>query len=143
MQYGIAQPRDEVDDVFELSDLIEKPGVDEAPSNLAVAARYVLHPAIFDYLEKTPPGKGNEIQLTDAVRQLIRDGGKVLGVRLPPEEPRFDIGNFESYFLAFTEFALGDPQYGPILQRRLAELLGAEGRGKKKEGRGQRTEGRR
>ena len=61
-------PADGIDDVFELDDLIEKPSVDEAPSNLAVAARYVFSPAIFDYLEKTPRGKGNEIQLTDADR---------------------------------------------------------------------------
>ncbi len=127
VHYGIAQPRGEVDDVFELSDLIEKPGVDEAPSCLAVAARYVFCPAIFDHLEKTPPGKGDEIQLTDAIRLLLRDGGKVIGVRLPADEPRFDIGNFESYFLAFAEFAMADPQYGPALQWRMAELLGKQG----------------
>ena len=50
--------------------------------------------------------------MTDAIRKLIRSGGKVLGVRLPRGEERFDIGNFESYFLAFVEFALADPQYG-------------------------------
>ena len=56
---------------------------------------------------------------------LIRDGGRVLGVRLPGER-RFDIGNFESYFRAFAEFALADPQYGPALRKQLAELLGRE-----------------
>ncbi|NQU22398.1 MAG: UTP--glucose-1-phosphate uridylyltransferase [Candidatus Nealsonbacteria bacterium] len=123
VHYGIAQPRGQIDDVFELDDLIEKPTVDEAPSNLAVAARYVFSPAIFDCLEKTPRGKGNEIQLTDAVRMLIREGRQVLGVRLMPHEQRFDIGNFESYFLAFAEFAMADEQYGPSLQRRMGELL--------------------
>ena len=114
--YGIAKPRGQVGAVFELDDLVEKPEVAEAPSNLAVAARYVFSPAIFDYLEKTVPGKGNEIQLTDAIRDLIRGGGKVLGVALPPGEKRFDIGNFESYFRAFVEFALADPVYGPALR---------------------------
>ena len=95
----------------------------EAPSNLAVAARYVFSPAIFDCLAKTAPGKGDEIQLTDAIRHLIRDGGKVLGVRLPHPEHRFDIGNFESYFRAFVEFALADPQYGPALREQLQELI--------------------
>jgi len=123
VRYGIARPRGRIDDVFELDDLIEKPAVAEAPSNLAVAARYVFSPAIFDCLEKTPPGKDGEIQLTDAVRLLIRSGRKVLGVRLTLEEPRFDIGNFESYFAAFAEFALADPQYGPGLRSRLEELL--------------------
>jgi len=123
VRYGIARPRGEINEVFELEDLVEKPAVAEAPSNLAVAARYVFSPAIFDYLEKTPPGKGGEIQLTDAIRLLIRSGRKVLGIRLTLEEPRFDIGNFESYFAAFAEFALADPQYGPALRSRLEALL--------------------
>jgi UTP--glucose-1-phosphate uridylyltransferase len=123
VNYGIAEPRGAVDDVFELRDMIEKPSVAEAPSNLAVAARYVFSAAIFDYLKKTPRGKGNEIQLTDAIRMMIADGRKVLGVRLPPEERRFDIGTFESYFSTFTEFALADPQYGPALRTHLKELL--------------------
>jgi UTP--glucose-1-phosphate uridylyltransferase len=121
-QYGIARPRGEIGDFFELDDLVEKPEVTEAPSNLAVAARYVLSPAIFDYLEKTPPGKGDEIQLTDAIRMLIRDGAKVLGVALAAGQRRFDIGNFESYFAAFTEFALADPHYGPALRSYVANL---------------------
>ncbi|MHC4177689.1 MAG: sugar phosphate nucleotidyltransferase, partial [Planctomycetota bacterium] len=78
---------------------------------------------IFDCLEKTPPGKGGEIQLTDAIRMLIQSGRRVLGVRLALDEPRFDIGNFESYFSSFAEFVLGDPQYGPALRTRLKELL--------------------
>ena len=131
VHYGIAKPRagtavpsHGAGEVFELDDLIEKPAVDEAPSNLAVAARYVFSPLIFDCLEKTPPGKGGEIQLTDAIRMLIQDGRKVLGVRLPPEQRRFDIGNFESYFAAFTEFALADPQYGERFKQHLKGLLG-------------------
>jgi len=123
VHYGIAKPRDGLGDVFELDDLVEKPGVEEAPSKLAVASRYVFSPAIFDCLEKTPPGKADEIQLTDAIRMLIRQGRKVLGVRLMADERRFDIGNFESYFLAFAEFALADPQYGPTLRKHMAGLL--------------------
>ena len=123
VHYGIAEPRGAVDDVFELKDMVEKPSVAEAPSNLAVAARYVFSAAIFDYLEKTPRGKGNEIQLTDAIRMMIADGRKVLGVRLAPGERRFDIGNFDSYFSTFVEFALADPQYGPALRTHLRKLL--------------------
>lgn len=125
IHYGIAKPRRNDMEVFELDDLVEKPEVDEAPSNLAVAARYVFSPAIFDHLKRTPPGKGDEIQLTDAVRMLIREGGKVLGVSLPESEKRFDIGNFESYFEAFAEFALSDPLYGAGLRDRLMRLLKA------------------
>lgn len=124
--YGIAKPRDGAADVFELDDLVEKPEVSDAPSNLAVAARYVFNPIIFDYLANTSPGKDNEIQLTDAIRTLMRNGGKVLGVRLAADQRRFDIGNFESYFEAFAEFALADPQYGPILRAYTIKLLQGE-----------------
>ena len=123
VQYGIAKPRGAARPVFELEDLIEKPEVAEAPSNLAVAARYVLSPDIFDYLEKTGPGKGNEIQLTDAIRKMLQDGAKGLGVCLSGDERRFDIGNFESYFEAFAEFAVADPLYGPALRAVVGRLL--------------------
>jgi UTP--glucose-1-phosphate uridylyltransferase len=123
VNYGIAKPRQVDRPVFELTDLIEKPSVAEAPSNWAVAARYVFGPGIFGLLAETPPGKGGEIQLTDAIRALIKKGGKVLGVRLYPGERRFDIGNFESYFQAFCEFALADPRYGPGLRDHVKKLL--------------------
>jgi UTP--glucose-1-phosphate uridylyltransferase len=121
--YGIARPKEEAGDVFELADLIEKPRRDEAPSRLAIAARYVLSPAIFDVLAQTRPGKAGEIQLTDAIRQMIRTGGRVYGVRLGEGERRFDIGNFDSYFRAFVELALADPKHGASLREFLAGLL--------------------
>jgi len=99
MYYGVAAPVS-AGDVFELADVVEKPSADEAPSNLAIAARYVLSPAVFDALEETQPGKGGEIQLTDALRALIRQGGKAYGVRLTGGERRYDIGNFDAYFQA-------------------------------------------
>ena len=123
LRYGIAKPRGEASDVFELQDLIEKPAVSEAPSNLAVAARYVFRPEIFEHLEQTDPGKGGEIQLTDAIRRFLRAGGKGIGIRLAAGERRFDIGNFESYFQAFTEFALSDAEHGPSLRQFVRKLL--------------------
>jgi UTP--glucose-1-phosphate uridylyltransferase len=129
VQYGIARPRQPEAAVFELADIIEKPSVAEAPSNLAVAARYVFGPGIFELLAKTAPGKGGEIQLTDAIRALIKSGGKVLGLRLAEGERRFDIGNFESYFQAFCEFALADPRYGAGLRLYVRQLVDrSEGR---------------
>lgn len=122
-QYGIARPKGDAGAVFPLADIVEKPAVEEAPSTLAVAARYVFRPTIFDHLARTTPGKGGEIQLTDAIRAMIRGGGKVLGVRLPPGEVRYDIGNFESYYAAFVEFALADPKYGPRLREHLMTFL--------------------
>jgi len=121
-RYGIAKPKTD-DELFEIEDLVEKPSTREAPSNLAIAARYVLSPAIFDALALTRRGQGGEIQLTDAIRAVIRNGGRAYGVRLRPDERRYDIGNFESYFEAFVAFALADPQYGPALRRHLLEVL--------------------
>lgn len=125
-RYGIAQPRGPVGEVFELQSLVEKPSVEEAPSNLAVAARYVFSPAIFDKLAETRPGKGDEIQLTDAIQMLLNSGGKGVGVRLREHEARFDIGNFGSYFRAFFEFALADPQYGESLMSFLKSQFEAD-----------------
>jgi UTP--glucose-1-phosphate uridylyltransferase len=121
-RYGIAAPRQN-GEIFELEDVVEKPSVDTAPSNLAIAARYVFSPIIFSALEQTSFGAGNEIQLTDAIRRLIREGHKVYGVLLQPDEQRFDIGNFDSYFRAFLTFALTDEKYGANLREYLGELL--------------------
>jgi UTP--glucose-1-phosphate uridylyltransferase len=121
-QYGIARPASG-DEVFELLGIIEKPAPDEAPSNLAVAARYIFTPKIFGALERTEPGKGGEIQLTDAIKLLIEEGERVYGVRLQGER-RYDIGNFESYFQAFVEFALADEKYGASLREYIRSLNG-------------------
>ncbi|MGL4593363.1 MAG: UTP--glucose-1-phosphate uridylyltransferase [Thermoguttaceae bacterium] len=111
VNYGIAEEKksgtqnaDFKEDYFELADLIEKPSIDEAPSRLAVAARYVFSPEIFGYISRTPVGFGNALQLTDAVQMMIRDGKKFLGVRIPETEKRYDIGNFDSYFRAVNDF---------------------------------------
>jgi UTP--glucose-1-phosphate uridylyltransferase len=122
-RYGIAKPKGHVDGVFELDELIEKPTVEEAPSNLAVAARYIFSPAIFEKLRETPPGKGDEIQLTDAIQLVLKEGGKGIGVRLRASERRFDIGNYGSYFRAFVEFALADPQYGDGLREFIQSVM--------------------
>ena len=120
--YGIVRPVGK-GNVFPISDLIEKPSREEAPSNLAIAARYVFSPSIHEALASTPPDSQGEIQLTDAVRLLLKSGEKVVGVRLPPGEQRYDIGNFESYFEAFLDFALSDPQLGPQLRDRMLERV--------------------
>jgi UTP--glucose-1-phosphate uridylyltransferase len=122
-RYGIARPESDPADIFPVRDVIEKPDIDEAPSNLAIAARYVFAPSIFSALHRTAPGKGGEIQLTDAVRLLLQEGGRVYGVRLQPQEPRYDIGSFDSYFQSFMEFALADPKYGRALQQHLEKYL--------------------
>ena len=103
-------------------DVVEKPAIEDAPSRLAIAARYVFAPKIFQMLHKVEPGKDGEIQLTDAIRAVIKEGGKVYGVRLDKQEKRYDIGNFASYFKAFVDFALADEIYGGSLQEYLEQL---------------------
>ena len=120
--YGVARPRDD-SAVFKLEDVIEKPSVAEAPSNLVIAARYVFAPGIFEALGQIQPGSGGEYQLTDAIRLIIQGGGNVYGVRLRADEHRYDVGNFESYFQAFVEFALADEKCGDKLRAYLKNIL--------------------
>ncbi|MEZ4614599.1 MAG: UTP--glucose-1-phosphate uridylyltransferase [Caldilineaceae bacterium] len=126
-RYGVAKPKEPGShrngDFFAIADLIEKPDVEEAPSNLAIAARYVFAPAIFDALGRIKAGKGGEIQLTDAVRLLLHEGHKVYGISLGPNEERYDIGNFESYFRAFVDFALADERYGESVRKHLEDVV--------------------
>ncbi len=127
--YGIVKPASnendsEDDGVFDITDLIEKPSQQEAPSNLAIAGRYVFAPALFDAIKRTGFDHRGEIQLTNAIRLMLQKGMKIVGVKLPDDEKRYDIGNFESYFETFVEFALTDPVYGEKLRQHVKELLG-------------------
>jgi len=122
-KYGIAKPREGLEDIFWIEDLIEKPSIDEAPSNLAVAARYIFSPQIFDFIDRTPPGKGDEIQITDSIRLMLQSGYPILGVRLAEGERRYDIGNFKSYYEAFFDFSLSDPELGETFRRYVLERL--------------------
>jgi UTP--glucose-1-phosphate uridylyltransferase len=123
--YGVIDPAPEGEDdgVLRVVNLIEKPAAAEAPSNLAIAGRYVFSPLIFDLIRQVAPDKRGEIQLTNAIQRLCEEGRRVLAVKLPPGEKRYDIGNFPSYFETFVEFALADPAYGPGLRLKLEELL--------------------
>jgi len=123
-RYGIIAPEgNEKEGVTRIKDLIEKPSSSNAPSNLAVAARYIMPPEIFDALDRTSPGKGGEIQLTDAIRLLLRDGISGYSVELTENEKRYDIGNFASYYEAFVDFALRDDKYGYQLRQYIVNKL--------------------
>jgi UTP--glucose-1-phosphate uridylyltransferase len=121
--YGVVKPASDAD-VFEVLDLIEKPAISEAPSNWAIAGRYVFSPSLFDAIRRTGLDHRGEIQLTNAIRLMLGEGQKVVAVRLPAHEKRYDIGNFESYFETFVEFALTDPVYGEKLRQHARGLLG-------------------
>jgi UTP--glucose-1-phosphate uridylyltransferase len=101
----------------EMTGIVEKPSVASAPSTLAVAARYVFSAALFDALRRTLPDERGEIQLTDAIRLLIQKGERVYAWPLSAEERRYDVGNFESYFRTFIDFALADERYGYLVRK--------------------------
>jgi len=122
--YGIVQPEGSVDDAFRVVNLVEKPRPEDAPSNCAIAGRYVFSPLIFDMIRRVEPDKRGEIQLTNAIQLLCDEGRRVMAVRLQPDERRYDIGNFPSYFETFVEFALADPLYGAVFRKTLERLLG-------------------
>ncbi len=98
-----------------VSDIVEKPPPDTAPTNLAVAARYVFSAAIFETLARIPPDRHGEVQLTDAIKLLIQTGQPVYAWLLQPGQRRYDVGNFEGYFRAFIDFALADERYGHLI----------------------------
>ena len=100
-----------------MTDIVEKPPRGTAQTTLAVAARYVFNPAIFEALKRTLPDRGGEIQLSDAIKLLIQKGEPVYAWTLSPDEPRYDVGNFESYFRAFIDFALADERYGYLARK--------------------------
>jgi len=106
-----------------MDDIVEKPSIDAAPSCLAVAARYVFSPRIFDAILATQPGLGGELWLTDAIRVLLEWGEPVRCVPLRPDEKRYDIGNPQTYFRAFADFALSDPEHGADFARYLQQKL--------------------
>ncbi len=114
--YGIIRGEEVAERVYRITELVEKPPTDRAPSNLAVIGRYILPPEIFPILERTPPGRGGEIQLTDALQELTRRqplyGYEFLG-------ERYDAGDKVGYLQANIAFALKRPQ----MAERLREFL--------------------
>ncbi len=101
--YGILKGREIADSVYRVEDIIEKPSLDEAPSNIGAVGRYILTPKIFECIRKTGQGKGNEIQLTDAIR-LLKSEEEVYGYVF--EGTRYDAGDKAGYVKAIIDSAL-------------------------------------
>ncbi|MGM0507571.1 MAG: UTP--glucose-1-phosphate uridylyltransferase GalU [Fusobacteriota bacterium] len=119
--YGIIKPGIRFDErTVKVKDFIEKPKVEDAPSNYACLGRYILEPQIFEYLEKTKPGKGNEIQLTDAILDMIKFGDKVLAYDFIGD--RYDIGDKFGYLKANIEFGLRHSEVKDELSEYLKEI---------------------
>jgi UTP--glucose-1-phosphate uridylyltransferase len=119
-KYGVIKGEKLDGDTYRVTNLVEKPPADQAPSNLAIIGRYVLLPEIFDILKTQKAGVGGEIQLTDALQGLA-DQDKLIAVKLGGQ--RFDAGDWVEYLTANIYFALQDEELRDELVRRLQELL--------------------
>ncbi|WP_374125281.1 UTP--glucose-1-phosphate uridylyltransferase GalU [Leptotrichia hongkongensis] len=121
-KYGIIKPLKQIDEkTVAVEDFIEKPSVDEAPSNLAALGRYVLEPEIFSYLKRTKPGKGGEIQLTDAILAMKNDGEKLYAYNF--DGLRYDTGDKFGMFVANVEFGLRHEELKDKVKDYLKDLV--------------------
>jgi UTP--glucose-1-phosphate uridylyltransferase len=102
-QYGIVSGEKIEDRLYKIDDMVEKPDVDKAPSNIAILGRYIITPEIFKYLETAKPGKNGEIQLTDALKRLMSEEAMYA---YEFEGTRYDVGNKVGFLRATIEFAL-------------------------------------
>jgi UTP--glucose-1-phosphate uridylyltransferase len=121
--YGCVKANQIFNQVFQVTDLVEKPKPEKAPSNMAIIGRYVLTPDIFPILERQEPGMGGEIQLTDAILQLSRDEA-IYGCLF--EGKRHDCGDKMGFLKATVELALKREEFNGEFRRFLQELLGGE-----------------
>jgi UTP--glucose-1-phosphate uridylyltransferase len=126
-RYGVVEPKQGAGDdgtgAIPIDGIVEKPTPENAPSNLAVSARYSFSPAIFRELKETKSTPDGEVYLTHAIAGLINSGLPVFAVPLNGQERRCDIGNHASYFEAFVDFALADPDCGDCLASYMQNAL--------------------
>jgi UTP--glucose-1-phosphate uridylyltransferase len=99
----VIDPEEPMDGLYKIKKFVEKPPIDTAPSNLVIASRYIFTPEIFSYLEKTRRGKGNEIQLTDAMLDMVNEHDMYA---FEFDGQRHDIGNKLDFVKTTIEFAL-------------------------------------
>ena len=121
-KYGIVKPLETIDErTVAVENFVEKPSLAEAPSRLAALGRYVLEPEIFGYLKNTKPGKGGEIQLTDAILDMKNDKGKLYAYNY--NGFRYDTGDKFGMFVANVEFGLRHPELKDRAKEYLKELM--------------------
>ncbi len=119
-KYGIIKGEKLTDSIYKVEDLIEKPKFEESPSNLAILGRYVISPGIFDILENVEPGAGNEIQLTDGLKELSKQEDVYSYIF---EGKRYDVGNKFGFLQATVEFALEDKELGEVFRKYLKNII--------------------
>jgi UTP--glucose-1-phosphate uridylyltransferase len=124
--YGIIKGKEIEESTYLVEDIIEKPSLEEAPSNIGTVGRYILTPEIFDCIKETPPGKGNEIQLTDAIRNLslkkkaLPKKGDIYAYKFKGK--RYDAGDKLGYVKAIIDFALEREDLKGEIEKYLREI---------------------
>ena len=118
-KYGIIAGKQVDDRVYKVQDMVEKPAIDEAPSNVAVLGRYIIMPDIFEFLETQEAGKGGEIQLTDALKRLAKEQAMYA---YDFKGHRYDVGTKTGFIQANIEFALRNPELRDEMKAYLDEL---------------------
>lgn len=119
-RYGVIDGKDIGNYTYVVKDFIEKPTVEEAPSNLAIASRYIFTPEIFDYLDRVKPGKNDEIQLTDAMQMMVKDHD-MYGLRF--DGIRYDIGNKLDFLKTNVIYGLKREDFEQEFKEWLKELV--------------------
>ena len=126
-RYGVIHGHALDERTYRVDDLIEKPAPEEAPSNLVVASRYVFTPDIFNYIDAIHPGKGGEIQITDAMRMRTAAGEPMHGYRVAAK--RHDVGNTLDFIKTNILYALANEEIGPALAE-FIQKVGSDGLGR-------------
>lgn len=119
--YGIAAVEKIASRLYKVKKIVEKPSIEEAPSDLAIVGKYILTPEVFDYLKKAKPGKRGEILMAEVLDEMIRDGKIIYGYEF--EGKWLECGNKTAWLESFLTLSLKHPQYGPELKKYLKEVI--------------------
>ena len=119
-RFGVIDAEEVAPNIFKIKDMVEKPKFEDAPSDLAIIGRYILTPDVFDAIERTEKGAGGEIQITDAMRLMLKEGKPFYAVKL--EGNRHDAGDKLGFLIATVEFALKRDDLGADFREYLKSL---------------------
>ncbi len=120
-KYGVIDGKEIANKIFQVNSFVEKPDINQAPSNLAIASRYIFTPDIFEYLAKVKPGKNNEIQLTDAMQMMVKNSD-MFGLQF--DGIRHDIGNKLDFLKTNVLYGLKRDDFGDEFRQWLKEVVG-------------------
>lgn len=119
-RFGVIDAEEVEPNIFKIKDMVEKPKFEDAPSDLAIIGRYILTPDVFDAIERTEKGAGGEIQITDAMRLMLKEGKPFYAVKL--QGNRHDAGDKLGFLIATVEFALKREDLAPEFKKYLQSL---------------------